>query len=309
MNTSDFVRIGVAINPSSGRGRGSSYGEQTRDVLSRYPVDIVELSGASAAESLHKARQAVSEGAIDALLTVGGDGMVHVGANAVADTHVPLGIIAVGSGNDIAREFRLPIRNVYNSVHQVISCLFGGRARPTDVIAIDSAVGRSYALAVLSAGIDAAINLRTNNLTWPKGNMRYVRAALESLSAFPTYGMRIRVDGMEARGPITLAAIANTRYIGGGMNIAPQAKTDDGILNVMVGYAPHAVTLLRLLPLLYSGKYASSRIIHTIAGRHIHIEEDPAFGSPAPIAMADGEIIDKLPLDITCLPGGLDLLI
>ena len=303
------MKVGVAVNPSSGRGRGDTYGNETRRVLAEYPVEVVELSGADAEDCLRNCQEAIRSRHIDALLAVGGDGMVHLGVNAVAGTGVPLGIIAVGSGNDIAREFRLPIRHVANSVHQVMACLFGGRQQPTDVIASDGSHGRSYALAVLSAGIDAEVNLTTNSMTWPKGNMRYLRAVAQSLGSYPTYGLRVEIDGVVASGPLTLLSVANCRFIGGGMNIAPMARTNDGLLDVVIGYAPKPITLAALLPLVYVGRHTMSPLVHTFRGRHIRISEDLSVGAPAPTAMADGEVVGRLPLDIHCLPGGVDLLI
>ena len=137
-------------------------GQEAFRVLKSYPVEIVDLSGQSARQALANCKDAVASNRIDALLAVGGDGMVHLGVDAVAGTGLPLGIVAVGSGNDIAREFRLPILNVSNSIHQVMSSLFGERSRATDVMEITGSHGTTHALAVLSAGIDAAINSRTS---------------------------------------------------------------------------------------------------------------------------------------------------
>lgn len=303
------MRIGLAINPTSGRGRGASDGQAVRDELAAYPIDIVELSGATADECLARARLAVAEHQIDALIAVGGDGMVHLAVNAVARTGIPLGIVAVGSGNDIAREFHLPVKRIPQSVHQIMTCLYGNRQRPTDIIAIDGEHGRTYALAVVSAGIDAEINRRTNHLSWPKGNLRYVRAALASLRHYPLYGIAVSIDGRKHSGPLTLAAIANTRFIGGGMAIAPSAKTNDGVLQVVLGCAPHRMTLLRLLPLVYTGRHTRSKLVHVLTGAHVRVEADTRYGDLPPRAMADGEEIGDLPLDIHCIEAGIDLLI
>lgn len=284
-------------------------GQEAFRVLESYPVEIVDLSGQSARQALANCKDAVASNRIDALLAVGGDGMVHLGVDAVAGTGLPLGIVAVGSGNDIAREFRLPILNVSNSIHQVMSSLFGERSRATDVMEITGSHGTTHALAVLSAGIDAAINSRTNLLNWPKGNLRYLRATGEELANYQTYGVRIEIDGVAHAGPATLISVANTRFVGGGMNIAPTARTNDGQLDVVVAYVPNVRTVASLLPLVYLGKHVASPLVHVIRGRHIRICEDRQMGGPAPLAMADGEEIGHLPLDIRCLAGGLELLV
>lgn len=303
------MRVGIAVNPASGRGRGTYFGEQARRNISEYPVEVVDLSASSATECTARARQAALTGEIDALIAVGGDGMVHVGVCATAETGVPLGIVAVGSGNDNAREFRLPIRDVAASVHQVMGSLFGGRGRATDVMQISGEFGSTYALAILSAGIDADVNLRTNTLTWPKGNMRYLRALAQSIREYQPYGMRVSVDGRVCEGPATIVSVANCRYFGGGMNVAPRAETNDGLLDVVVGVAPNLTQLVPVVPLLFLGRTDSHPLVHNLRGKTIRLEDAPRFGGHAPIAMADGEVIGRLPLTITCLPGAIELLI
>ncbi|WP_164505475.1 MULTISPECIES: diacylglycerol kinase family protein [unclassified Actinobaculum] len=303
------MRIGVASNPSSGAGRGARYGTQVRSLLAVYGATIVELSGRNAAECLAAARSEVLAGNLDALFVVGGDGMVHIGVEALAGTHVPLGIISVGSGNDIAREFGLPIRNVPRAVHRAVTALLAGRSRATDTIEVTHRSGNAHALAVLSAGIDAATNLRTNQLTWPKGNLRYARALFQCLTEFSPYGLEVEVDGKVASGAATLVAAANTRFVGGGMNIAPSARTDDGLLDIIIARAMSVPEIVSLFPLLYGGRHIHAKGVHLLRGQHIRINAKPSAGAPAPTAMADGEIIGEVPLNIYCRPGSLELLV
>ncbi len=303
------MRVGLAINPASSRGRGASFGARAREIMNSYPVEIVDLSGRSAGECRDRCRAAAQAGDIDALVAVGGDGMVHVGVDALAGTDVPLGIVAVGSGNDNAREFRLPIRKVDDAAHQVMSCLFGGRFRPTDIIEISHAHGTTHALAIVSAGIDAEVNLRTNDLTWPKGNLRYVRALADAIKDYPAFGVKVTADGRTCEGPVTLLCVANTRYFGGGMNIAPMAQTDDGLLDLIIGYAPTRRRLTPILPMIYSGRHTHSSLVHHLRATCVRIEYLPRAGSPPPLAMADGEVVGDLPLEIRVRPGSLNLLV
>src|SRR5690606_10062560 len=94
--------FGVVVNPTSGLGRGRSVGEQTVAALRERGHEVVDLSRDSADEARAAARRAVAQG-LDALVVVGGDGIVNLGVNVVAETDVPLGIVAAGTGNDVAR--------------------------------------------------------------------------------------------------------------------------------------------------------------------------------------------------------------
>ncbi|NDD26391.1 MAG: diacylglycerol kinase family lipid kinase, partial [Actinobacteria bacterium] len=95
-------KLGIVINPSSGRGRGKRDGELAKQEFAKHGVDLVDLSGPDFATASKNAQAAVSEGAVDGLVVVGGDGMFHLGVNATAKTNVPVGLIASGTGNDSA---------------------------------------------------------------------------------------------------------------------------------------------------------------------------------------------------------------
>ena len=116
-------------------------------------------------------------------MVVGGDGMVHLGVDIVATTGVPLGIVATGTGNDIARHFGLPSRDAEASARLINQALSGkGAITAVDAIYASRPDGtllapqRRWSLAVVSAGVDAAVNARANTLSWPAGEGRYVRA-------------------------------------------------------------------------------------------------------------------------------------
>ena len=110
-----MTRLGIVINPTAGRGRGRSRGHEVIDVLSRRGHSLVNLSGPNVDQATENARQGVVEG-LDALIVVGGDGTVHLGANVVAGTSLPLGIVAAGSGNDLARGLGLPRHDIERAV-------------------------------------------------------------------------------------------------------------------------------------------------------------------------------------------------
>ena len=109
-------------------------------------------------------------------MVLGGDGMVHLGVQAVAETGTPLGIIPAGTGNDVARYFDLPRKDPVAAAERVISGRHpAGGPRQS---------GTKYFATVLCAGFDALVNERANRMTWPKGQMRYNIATLSELRVF-----------------------------------------------------------------------------------------------------------------------------
>ena len=257
-----------------------------------------------------------------ALVVAGGDGAVHVGLQAVAGTPVPLGIVPIGSGNDIAREFGMTSGGVRGAVGAILHALrapgaevvAGRRAAEGHLLEIDAVeVTRpgdggehvAWYAAILSAGVDAAVNARTNELTWPPGGTRYVRALGELLRHLEPYGYRVTMDGMTRERSALLVAVANTRYLGGGMLMAPRARVDDGRLDVVLVDPVTRVTLARVFPRIYRGTHTSFHAVHTYRARTVTIEHAPALGAEPPVAMADGEPIAALPLTLTVRPGAL----
>ena len=121
------MRIGLVANPSSGRGRHNGAAEAARRALLGASHDVLLVEGAHYEDARACATGLLEDArGLDALVVVGGDGMVHLGLDVVAGTGVPLGLIAVGTGNDIARHLGLPGGDV-GACAQVIDDTLRGR--------------------------------------------------------------------------------------------------------------------------------------------------------------------------------------
>lgn len=298
------MKIAVALNPASGNGRGLTYRQIIRDVLEGYPVTTQWLPVGSQHDSMAAVRELSTD--VDALVVVGGDGFIHTALNAL-NAPIPLGIIAVGSGNDIAREFDLPIHNVHDSIHQIASALLAGRYREVDVMQIDWSGGSRRALAIVSVGIDADASLRANRMAWPQGNLRYVRAAIESLRDYKPYGLELTMNGHTHAGSMTLLSIANTRFFGGGFCIAPAASPDDGLLDVVVTPGFRYCDLAARIPKLVLIRHTLDPHVHVFRTAQATIADAPEHGAPLPIIMADGEEICRAPATVTVVERALRL--
>ena len=302
------ARVGLVVNPSAGKGRGSAAGHEAHARLRALGLEVEDLSGPSLAQATDRAR-AGAVGDLAALVVVGGDGMVHLGANVVAGTHVPLGIVAAGTGNDIPRTLRLPRGDVAASVRAIERGLAAGPHR-IDAVQVGPPGTRQteWFVGVLSCGIDAAVNARANGYSWPKGSARYVRALAAELSRFRPFGYRVTYDGQVWEQPGTVVAVANTRWFGGGVMIAPDARLDDGLLDVVLAGPFTKSGVVRIFPGLYRGKHAGDPRVRILRARDVLVEAVPALGAVPPPAFADGERIGPLPLRLTVVPGALSVL-
>jgi diacylglycerol kinase (ATP) len=241
----------------------------------------------------------------------------------------------VGSGNDVARDLALPVHDVAASVAMVVAALghgvrtaaeggaAGDRAgddaglaagvpgvRTLDAVAVSRPGGpvEHWYMAVLSCGIDAAVNDRANRMTWPAGAGRYVRALMVELAAFEPFGYRVTMDGQVWQGDGTLVAVANTPCFGGGMRIAPDALPDDGLLDVVIADGLTRTELMRLFPRVYKGTHLAHPAVSVHRVRSVLIEPAARYGAAPPVAFADGERLDALPLQCDLHPGAVQVL-
>ncbi len=296
----------VAINPTASFGKGRDVGPAVVTALRAHGHDVTALQEPDFEQLTVESRAAISTKP-DAFVVVGGDGMVNMGANLVAATTVPLGIVPSGTGNDMARGLGIPFGNTEAAIAVLTEALTRpplaadvGLARYVDELTGEPA-SRMFAC-VLSAGFDAIVNERANNMRHPKGPSRYMIALGLELARLKPIPYRLVLDGTELATTGALISVGNNISIGGGMKVTPAAKVNDGLFDVLVVQALSRFSFLRIFPRVFSGEHVTdSRVtIHRV--KTVRIE------SPGVVAYADGERIATLPLDIEVLPGALLLL-
>jgi len=308
-------RIALVTNPKAGKGRGLRAGAAVSRILTGQGHHVDDLSSESAREALDRARAAVA-GGVDALVVVGGDGMVHLGVNACAGTGVPLGIVAAGTGNDVARDVGLPTHDTAAAAACVTELLAAGgrlvdavRVTPdtggvTGPSAAGSAGHQAWFGGVLGAGFDAVVNERANGWAWPRGRMRYHLAIARELPRFRPIRYALTLDGVREELPAMLVAVANSTSYGGGMRIAPDACVDDGLLDVVVLAPLGTPEFVRVFPSVFSGTHVAHPAVTIRRARSVRIE---ALGT-AVVGYADGERVAPLPLTCEVVPGAVRLL-
>lgn len=282
--------IALLTNPTAGKGRGAKARAAVHERLVASGARVQDLQGRDGDEALDLARGAVADG-VEALVVIGGDGMVHVGVNAVAGTQTTLGVIPTGTGNDVARYFDLPRKDPLAAADRVVA----GRTRTSDL----ARSGTTYYTTVLSAGFDAIVNERANEMTWPKGQMRYNLATVAELRTFKPLQYTLDLDGATRRLEAMLVAVGNGPSFGGGLRITEGASLDDGLLDVVIIKPMSRLELVRTYPKLFKGTHTT----HPQYERHR--VRQVTVASPGITAYADGERFGALPLTVECVPGAL----
>ncbi|KUI21303.1 diacylglycerol kinase [Mycobacterium lehmannii] len=295
-------RVTMLTNPASGHGSAPHAAERAVAQFHRRGMDVVAIAGTSAEHARKLVEGALDRG-MDALVVVGGDGIISLALQVLAQTDIPLGIIPAGTGNDHAREFDIPTRDPEAAADVVVDGVTGGVARTIDLGRIRGADGTDkWFGTVMAAGFDSLVTDRTNRMRWPHGRMRYNLAMVAELSKLRLLPFRLSFDGEEVTTELTLAAFGNTRSYGGGMRICPGADPTDGLLDVTMVASASRTRLIRLFPTVFKGTHVDLDEVSTARAKTITVD------SPGINAYADGEYMCPLPVEVSAVPGALKIL-
>jgi diacylglycerol kinase (ATP) len=292
------LRVTVLTNPASGHGTAPHAAERAIAQLHQRGVDVVAIAGSDADHARRLVEGALERG-MDALVVVGGDGIISLALQVLAQTDIPLGIIPAGTGNDHAREFGIPTRDPEAAADVIVD----GDAQTIDLGRIKGADGTDkWFGTVMAAGFDSLVTDRTNRMRWPHGRMRYNVAMLAELSQLRLLPFRLTFDGREVQTELTLAAFGNTRSYGGGMLICPDADPTDGLLDATLVQSASRTKLIRLFPTVFKGTHVNLDAVRTERAKVITVD------SPGINAYADGEFVCPLPVEVSAVPGALRIL-
>lgn len=293
-------RVTVLTNPKAGHGNAPHAAEKAVARFQELGIDVVGIVGKDAGNALELAREAVAEGT-DAFVVVGGDGVIRLALQALARNDIPLGIVPAGTGNDHAREYRLPTADPVAAVDIIAA----GRTETIDLGLIRGADGsESWFGTVAATGFDSLVSDRVNRMSWPHGRMRYNLAIIAEISRLRPLPFRLVFDGdREVVADLTLAAFGNTRSYGGGMLICPNAIHSDGLLDVTMVRAGSRTKLIRLFPTVFKGTHIALDEVTTERARTVTVE------SPGINAYADGDYVCPLPVEISAVPSALKILV
>lgn len=304
MATERSKRIVVAINPTASFGSTAAIGPAVVQTLRASGHEVTSLTEPDFEQLLASARRALA-GRPDALVVVGGDGMVNLGVNLVVGTKVPLGIVPSGTGNDMARGLGIPHEDTEAAIRALEAALAAG-PRTIDAARIrwDDAgePGERWFACALSAGFDAIVNERANAMRHPKGPSRYILALLAELVRLRPIRYRLDLDGRVVEVDANLVAVGNNVSFGGGMKITPDALVDDGLLDVCVVRPLSRVNFLRIFPRVFQGTHVSHPNVTIERAKRVRIEAEGI------VAYGDGERIAPLPIDVEVVPGVLRVL-
>jgi len=254
-------------------------------VLSEFPGHLAQAAGA-ARDSL--------------LVVIGGDGTVNEVVNGVAGTTAEIAVLPSGTGQDFARTHGIP-----SNLDDAVRVALGSATRMIDLGRVECEGGGSRLFAnVGSAGMSGAVARRANAMTKTfGGKATFFYALTREFLAWQNTRVVVELDeGVRREGPMHDVIVANGRYHGGGMKLAPEARQDDGLFEVVLIGDVTKPDFLTTAPKLYSGRYLSHPKVELLRSATLAIEAD----EPLPLEV-DGEPIGTTPARFEVVPSALRL--
>jgi len=282
----------LIVNPSAGAGRAArllpAVEAELRGLGLRFRVERTR----SIEHARELTRGAAAAGEVAAAM--GGDGLTGAVAGELRDGAGVLAVLPGGRGNDFARKLGIGADPVAACEH-----VRRGRERRVDLAA---AGGRTY-LGILSAGLDSDAQDVAAATRLPLGGLVYAYGALRALAAWRPARWTVGVDGETRVFDGYSVAVANSGVFGGGMRLVPDARLDDGLLDVVLSEAIPKRRYLANVPKVFRGTHVGEPGLHILRARSVTFAADRPF-----TAYADGDPIAELPATVRVVEGALRVL-
>ncbi len=289
-------RYKLIANPAAGRGRSSGAIARVAGAFEKRGAafDLELTTGPGQAAEI--ARRSLT--AFDVIVAVGGDGTVNDILPGMVNSSKPLGIIPTGSGNDLIKSLGIP-----KDIEKAVDTVLAGRSRIVDVGRIN---GRYFANGA-GVGFDAAVNRETYRISRSRrGLWLYLCALVQMLGRFDPVPVSITMNGATIDQEIFLLTIGNGTTVGGGFRLTPDARVDDGLLDVTIVRPIGVPRLLWHLPKVFLGTIGRvQRYVRMERTLKLTVESS----GPLPVH-ADGEMFDAdaMPLEIEIVPRALTVI-
>jgi YegS/Rv2252/BmrU family lipid kinase len=305
-----MLRAVAIVNPVAGKAKGARLRTRALEELLRVFPESTFLYTSGPGHATELARDAKDA---ELIIAVGGDGTVREVVSGLMSITGPLdhsttgslpllAVIPVGSCNDLPRNVGVP-----SDVIQACRVAKEGRARPIDVIRVEMSDDRStqqtYFANAAGFGFDAQVTTEAQRSKHLRGMLLYLVATVRTLSHLRCPLVRIRAGDFAADQRVLMIAAANGQYYGGGLKVAPDARPDDGLIDVCIGWRMGWWSTLKKLPRFVAGTHVTLKEVKMLRGPELELE----FLEPVQVEL-DGDVLAPQPFKrfrLTALPGAV----
>jgi YegS/Rv2252/BmrU family lipid kinase len=302
------MRVKVVMNPWSDQRRAAMH-KETILTLGQHHGGLDLATTERPGHGVELARAAV-EDEYDLIAAAGGDGTVHEVVNGMlraGNTSAKLGVIPIGTGNDLAFGLGIPLRDLEAAVAR----LFNGRLQALDLGRVEDDRGRyEFFDNNLGIGTDAIVVMRSEAITRLRGFLLYLAAVIQTIAFYyRTLGLEIRFDEEKVSQEALLIALGIGPRHGGGFLLTPGAVQNDDLIDSCTAEPMGRLTMLRLVIQSIKGKHVTSKYVTMRKSRRITVRSDV----PMPIHI-DGEMFayprdNVRSISISSVPAAIEIMV
>ncbi|HHW32112.1 MAG TPA: diacylglycerol kinase family lipid kinase [Clostridiaceae bacterium] len=285
------------INPVAGQGKPLKLIPEIKKIFSSrndtFKIEITERPG----HATDIAKEYTSQKKYR-VYSIGGDGTLNEVLNGMVNSGSSLAVIPAGSGNDFSRNLNLNIASKRYS-YDILNRTINGKEEPVDIVKINN----RYFINISSVGLDAEVANTTNKLKRTgllRGSFAYLVGIFATLLKYNSHILRVTIDGQTFEKESLLLAIANGKFYGGGVQPAPDASINDGLLDVCFVKKMSVFKIVRLLPLYYKGKHGGLEEVTFFKGKKIEVcnNHEMALNIDGEITMVKNAVYEIIPKGI-----------
>lgn len=295
------LKILLIFNPQAGHGRGRKMLRRIEDRFRLLGCDLDLRLTEHPGHGITLTQEAELS-RYDAVVAAGGDGTIYEVINGYyrnpGQNKPPVGIIPTGTGNAFMREMDL----FGSDWEKAIDVIVRGRTRAVDVTRFTTQGETHYSLNILGVGFVSDVTETAVRLKF-LGNNAYLLAVFYQLLNLRSYSLRLTFDGRTESVDACFAVVSNSRYTGTTFFIAPKAKVDDGLLDLVVLKKISRWRIIQIFRTIFSGAHIQEPEVSYHQARKITIDTEIPR-----VLNVDGEVLGRTPIEIECLPKELRVL-
>jgi diacylglycerol kinase (ATP) len=292
------MKLLLILNPVAGKNKGGQAIEKAVLLLQNKGIQVEIQASESPGHATQLAQQ-FDPSRYDGIVAVGGDGTLFEVLNGLLKKHenfdLPIGQIPVGTGNSFIKDFGI------HTIKDAVEKIAGGKTKKVDVGFFKYPEGEYYFINLLGTGFVANVAHRAGKYK-ALGPLSYVLGVFEEIVQLKPVPLEMTIDGKVYQRDYIFTEICNSTKTGGNMIMAPDAKIDDGLLDIILLNNISKFNLLKVFPQIFKGTHILDSHMETFKGKHIKIvTETPQRLTP------DGEVFGTTPIEVSILPQKINM--
>jgi len=292
-------QVKLIINPEAGHGKGRKYLDRILTLLQNRGIEF-DVAISEYHEHAIELAENTELDQYDAMIAAGGDGTVYQVLNGIMRRpeakKPPLGIIPIGTGNAGSWD-----TTGVRTLDEAIDVILAGKKRKVDIGTFLMDHAMYYFLNVIGVGFVADVGQIAVKFKW-MGEVAYTLGVLWETAFLKSHRMRFEFDSQELELDGTFVEFCNTRYTAADMLMAPDASTEDGLIDMVICKSMNRRTLLKAFPRVFKGTHTELPEIDVYKISSVKLwTEEPK------VLIPDGEIFGRTPIEVGVIPGGLEI--